>query len=277
VIPDQLSNSGWSSDKWDQLEARARSTFEHHAHLRKAIPRGPDMLDAYVVEQPKRSEDDAGLSVAIESASVPTTIRVRFTLMSNQLGDDGLAERLVDRAARVLAVAEDWALYHGKAATTPHVEIQHASQGLRDLDSNPSLAASAAEAVADGMLALQQNGAPYVAPYALASEPRFWRAIALPSDERPRGLVGQVEALLGHGSRLMTIPEMAGANETSNEPKRSGRAVLFATDPFALDLVVVEPPAIALDCYSNGGLRLYLEEKFLLRVIDRAAMRTLAF
>ena len=55
MIPDQLANSGWSSDRWDQLETRARGVVEHHAHLRKAIPRGPDMLDAYVVELPRNA------------------------------------------------------------------------------------------------------------------------------------------------------------------------------------------------------------------------------
>jgi len=260
VVPEQLANNGWTADKWDQLENQARETVNRHAHLRQVIPRAPDMPGAYIVPtltQPARG--GSPISIEITSAAPPTPQEVPFSLGAQQSADLDIAMRLVERAARTLAFFEEKDLYSGLSGSGSAVGI--------DVVSGEPLSAAVVRLVVNGVNELNANGTPYTGPYCLAAEPAFFSAIAVPSPGHPRGAFPILETLLGEGSRILHVPLQ------NNEGQ--GRAILFSMDPFAMDLVFVEAPTIALLGLNNGAMNLQLQERYRLRIIDKAAIRTL--
>lgn len=270
LLPDQLLNSGWTADKWDQLEARARDVVEKHARLRHVIPRGPEMPGVYVVPELKQ-EPKEPLSVSIISATSPQKVCVDFVIESDQVGDENLIERLVDRASRTLAVREDRAIYLGNHPTDDEkTKGQRLHDGLVDKGvSTPG--DTVLGVIHQALLQLSGNEIPYSSPYLLVAEATFWERIVIPSSDRSRGLANIIEEYLGADSALIPL---TGERQTAPECP-AARAVLVALDPYAVDLVIVESPTITLKGISARGLQLSLQERFKLRITDVNAIRVL--
>ncbi|NUO54841.1 MAG: hypothetical protein HOV80_38870 [Polyangiaceae bacterium] len=254
MLPDQLANSGWTAEKWDELEAHAREVVSRHTCFRHVIPRGPDMPGAYVVNVITKEAN--GLSLSVKGATQPTKIEVEFALLSEQIGDFDMALRIVERAARSLAVQEDKKIYFDDGL-------------LSSAGTTVDPKESADRSVASGRNQLNGENIPYRGPYCLAAEPKFWEEMILPRDHKPRGLLPTVEALLGADARIFSVVKRGRDNE---DDEGAGRAVLFSIDSFAMDLVFVEPPTLAVAGFDKDRLKLVLQERFKLRVIDGKAI-----
>lgn len=249
MVPEQLANNGWTADKWEHLESHARDVVNRYARLRQAIPRGPDMPGAYVVPMIRAASAEP-LSLEITTAAPPNSAEAKFNLLPEQAADADLAARLVDRAARVLASREDAKLFELLTAA-PIDSIQ---------------GEDAATLVAMGVNGLRLAASPYAGPFCLLARPALWSAIAVPTQPHPRGLIPAIETLLGDGSRIIDVPS----------PADDAPSLLFAMDPFALELVTVEPPTISMIGLVGGVLSLRLHERFYLRIVDGQARRSLA-
>lgn len=192
------------------------------------------------------------LELSIKEAKQPTEIGVPFNLLSEQIGDFDMALRLVERAARSLAAEEDKVIYSADDGLSKAAKLTENGQDAADAS------------VGAGRTQLNSGPIPYRGPYCLAAEPKFWDAMIVPEKDKSRGLLPNVEALLGANARIFSVPK--------GEDEGKGRAALFSIDPFAMDLVFVEPPTISVTGFDQKRLKLRLQERFKLRIIDGQAI-----
>jgi len=271
---DQLDDVGWTPDQWTALNDQARQVVTDQAKLRPLIPAGPEMPNAYVVQTPPLLGDP--LEFDTEAPTLPVVrLRLKFVVRAEQLHDTALIGRLVDRAGRRLAAAEDAVLmYGGLASLTGGVE----ARGLRK--TTPGLATYA------GVLAPPESGGPYAGldglvaaaaklrergwhgPFNAALDVNYWNALARTYPGRNTDGFRRGARILGseQGSQFGLAPPL----DKDSEPL----AVVFEPSESIVEFVTVHPPRLSHVEMDDGDLVLRIEEAFLLRLFDAKGVQT---
>ena len=271
---DQLDDVGWTPDQWTALNDQARQVVTDQAKLRPLIPAGPEMPNAYVVQTPPLG--GAPLEFDTEAPTLPVVrLRIKFVVRAEQLHDTALIGRLVDRAGRRLAAAEDAVLmYGGLAVLGADVD----ARGLRI--ETPGLATYGGAIVTpvgggpfaalDGLVAaardLRKRG--WHGPFNAALDVDYWNALAMTFPGRNTDGFRRAARILGseQDSRFGLAPPGLG----SEDPL----AVVFEPSASIVELATVHPPRLSHVEMKDGDVILRIEEAFLLRLFDPEGVQT---
>lgn len=267
---DQLDDVGWTPDQWTALNEQARQVVTAQAKLRPLIPAGPQMPNAYVVQTPPLG----GTPLAFDTQE-PTRpvvrLRFRFVVRAEQLHDVVLVGRLVDRASRRIAAAEDAVLmYGGRADLTAYdVEVRGLGKETPGLATRPGGAAAppvqnGPYVSLDGLVAAtgaaRDRG--WFGPFNAALDVEYWNSLAASFAGSSTDGFRRASRVLGspQESRLGLAPKLKDA--------KYPLAVVFEPCASILDLVTVHPPRLSHVEMKDGDVILRVEEAFFLRLFD---------
>lgn len=285
-----VQQAGWTQEEFEGVLRAAEEGFQASAHVRQVLPAGPEAKDRYRVTVPKLTADPVTLGVETSAFVVPVRLSKRFVIRSDQLQDLALVQHLARKAGQLLGAAESVLFTQGLAPAralaplptgqTDAEDVDHLSKSQGTVGGGPAAKADAdADADADkakteksrslfdrlvdAVATLQESG--HFGPHSFLATPKVMSEFASMSDASRHHMREGIAQLLGDGYRTAVFPKSAIQGATD-------LGLLISTGGRPLDVVVVDPPTVALVGMSDGDLTLQVEERVALRIIDSTAI-----
>ena len=277
-----------------------KDVFASTARLRTVVPPGPVVNESGPILVPRietTTDKVTGQNtrkVDTDRTEPPVAMRATFELSNDQIQNKSAVELLVRDAAARLAQAEDNVTVKGGKAK-PELDRIGVDSGTT-LEGKAGLATSAntigvgnsgdsnevtpvGVAVA-GITNLQESG--HYGTYGEIMSMNQWKQAVANIDGGSSSL-RRIEALLMSDKikptpflpQGITLPPPKESGETGPDNATPHAVVLYLGSP-GYDLVWQKEPTLAFSGFISGGVKLELEERFLLRVIDSTAAALVA-
>jgi uncharacterized linocin/CFP29 family protein len=284
--------AGWTEQRWQAVQGAVDKALAGTARCRQVIPKGPEKIGEKAVVVPRIAAPAPGQPICYEPDVIASPIQI--------YADEAEILRLVEVAAAQLGMVEDQEIVQGAppaaapAGLLAAVLIPAAPPLVGRVPRNPALARMAASApgnrrppvpippggafpngdelyasIAHAVAELEDAGRP--GPCGLLVHSRLMATLRQPRVPGGVPLIQEVEGLIGSS-------EIVGTSALSGNPAWPNiGAILFRLEPAAMDLVHTMLPTVTVLSRANGTTDLRVEEDIVLRILDPAAVQTLAY
>jgi len=266
---------GWAQDTWRVVDRTVGETIRDSAVLRNVVPAGPVMDGKDTVPFPVEDENDPGRIVPGQTL-VPVILNSEFRIEPEQNRDEGTIVRLAANAAERLARAEDAVILFGEnarpllAARNVDARNLDEKEGLLPNRAGPQVAANQVRQGVDTAIEwLAQNGAGD--RYRSVLSTSLFSATHDPIGAGGRILLDQIRNRLD--SRYQQREQPFDQRVVESGLLAGRRGVIFRVIGQPIDLVFTMAPRVVYSGHDNRTVLLGVEERFVLRVMGRRAVR----